>query len=199
MNLFVLSRKAEEAARAHPDKHVVKMTLEACQMLYTAHWSVAHPHLLEVRSAVALSRAQKLLPIPKRLESAPLTKGSGERGFRPVHIHHPCTVWVRASLGNYLWACDLAIAIGREYEYRWPGHGEHSCLKHALWLRAHPPVLPLKPLRDFAIAMDAKYRVSSDPVECYIAYFQGSKAERGLLKYTRREFPECLKEERARI
>lgn len=37
MNLFVLDTDPYEAARFHCDKHVVKMTLEAAQLLSTAH------------------------------------------------------------------------------------------------------------------------------------------------------------------
>lgn len=195
MNLFILSRIAEEAARMHPDKHVIKMILEACQMLYTAHWSTAYPELLQIKSVIGVSRAQKCLLTPVSLLEAPLRKGTCENGFRPVHIHHPCTRWVRESLSNYLWACDLAIAIGREYEFRWPTRGAHSCLQHALWLRENPPPnLSDKGLLEFAIAMDPLYRVSSDPVECYKAYFRGSKFERGLITYTRRILPMFLLE-----
>ena len=38
MNIFFLSLDPAEAARLHCDKHVVKMILESCQLLYCAHW-----------------------------------------------------------------------------------------------------------------------------------------------------------------
>ena len=63
MNLFILSANPVEAAQAHADTHVVKMILEACQMLYSAHWTSAYPELLENKSAVGISRAQKMLPV----------------------------------------------------------------------------------------------------------------------------------------
>ena len=46
MNLFILYPEPKAAAQAHADKHVVKMILEACQMLYTAHWTAAHRELI---------------------------------------------------------------------------------------------------------------------------------------------------------
>jgi len=46
MNLFILSTDPVQAAQAHCDKHVIKMILETCQMLYTAHWTAAYPDLL---------------------------------------------------------------------------------------------------------------------------------------------------------
>lgn len=190
MNLFILSSNPTEAAEAHADKHVVKMILEACQMLYSAHWVAAYPELLENKSAVAISRAQKLLDLPPSLAKAPARNG-GERGYRPVHLHHPCTKWIRASLENYIWACDLAIAIGHEFTFR---YGKiHGCQQHAEWLRQNQPLLEAKGLQTFAIAMKPQYKISDDPIECYHHYYRTSKEERGLLQYTRRLKPAFLK------
>ena len=188
MNLFILSQDPKEAAKKHCDKHVVKMILEACQMLYTTHWIFAYPHLLSQKSAIALSREQKKLPIPESIETAP-TRKDNEQGYRPVHVHHPCTQWIRASRENYIFACELAIALGNEYEYRWPG-GTHSCTLHAQWLRNNIPMeLESHGLTPFALAMDNQYKISKDPIECYRYYYKTSKRERGLLKYTRRAIP----------
>ena len=186
MNLFILSKSPKEAAEAHADKHVVKMILEACQMLYSAHWTTAYPNLLENKSAVAVSRAQKLLALPPSLLEAPNRQG-GEQGYRPVHLHHPCTKWIRASLENYMWACDLALAIGDEYTFRYGK--KHRCYEHALWLQQNPPALSSEGLQTFAIAMKPEYKISDDPIVCYQHYYRTSKEERGLLQYTRRERP----------
>ena len=40
MNLFLLHSNARKAAQMHCDKHCVKMILEVCQLLYTAHWVI---------------------------------------------------------------------------------------------------------------------------------------------------------------
>ena len=190
MNLFILSSNPTEAAEAHADKHVVKMILEACQMLYSAHWTAAYPELLENKSAVGISRAQKLLALPSSLLRAPARNG-GEQGYRPVHLHHPCTKWIQASLENYMWACDLAIAIGHEFTFR---YGKiHGCQQHAEWLWQNPPLLEAKGLQTFAIAMKPEYKISDDPIQCYHHYYRTSKEERGLLQYTRREKPAFLK------
>ena len=191
MNLFILSSNPTEAAEAHADKHVVKMILEACQMLYSAHWVAAYPELLENKSAIAVSRAQKLLDLPPSLLKAPCRGKDGHRGYRPVHLHHPCTRWIRASLENYMWACDLAIAIGHEFTFR---YGKiHGCQAHAEWLRQNPPTIPSLGLQTFAIAMKTEYKISDDPIECYHHYYRTSKEERGLLQYTRRLKPAFLK------
>jgi hypothetical protein len=188
MNLFVLSSNPKEAAQAHGDKHVVKMVLEACQMLYSAHWTAVYPHLLEERSAIRLSVLHKTLDIPFYFEDAPVCKARQEPGFRPVHLHHPCTIWIRYCLGNYMWAVDLAMALAEEYEYRWPGK-IHSCKAHVQWLKENVPDIRPLPRMGFAIAMDSIYRVKGDPIASYINFYKTSKKERGLLVYTRRSNP----------
>lgn len=190
MNLFVLSQQADEAAKFHLDKHVIKMLLEACQLLYTAHWAFSYPALLNERSAIGLSKAQKQLTVPAVLESAPRSKSRpDESGFRPCHIHHPCAKWVRESLGNYLWAASLAKALAEEYKYRWSTKGEHECAKHAEWLFQNPPKQLQGPQTQFVQAMEDRFK-DSDPVVAYRRYYVISKGqERGMWKYTKREPP----------
>ena len=194
MNLFILSHHPRIAAKYHLDKHVVKMILEACQLLYTAHWAFAYPELLDCKSAIALSKKQKELSPPQSVLTAPVSKTrSEEPGFRPCHIHHPCAKWVRKTLGNYKWAAELALGLAQEYEYRWPGHGAHSCKAHAEWLLANPPKeVPKKSRTRFVQAMDERFQ-QKDSVEAYREYYRISKGEeRGMLKYTRREPPDFL-------
>ena len=195
MNIFVLNLLPKLAAEAHGDKHVIKMILEACQMLYTAHWTAVYPALLQERAAVKIAKAHKALPVPAHImESAPKRKNADEPGYRPVHLHHPCTIWVRECLGNYMWTVELALAIADEYEHRWPGK-VHSCKEQALWLKANPPPgIPMTERKGFAVAMDDIYKVPGDPVASYIAYYKGSKKDRNLTVYTRRAPPAFLNE-----
>jgi len=180
MNLFILSANPVEAARAHVDRHVVKMILEACQMLYTAHWTAVYPELCV--------KKKKGLALPASMATAPKKIGTEICGYIPAHINHPCTKWVRASLENYQFACALAIAIGEEYQFR---YGKvHGCMEHAIWLAAHPPALAAIGLTPFAIAMDNKYKISDDAIECYRHYYVEGKKH--LLTYTRREKPDFL-------
>jgi hypothetical protein len=185
MNLFILFDDPTLAAQAHCDKHVIKMILEACQMLYTAHWTTAYPQLL--------IKSKKGLDLPPALEMAPKQKDSEKRAYTYTHINHPCTKWIRASLENYIFACDLGIALAEEYRYRWHSGGRHhACEEHVRWLKENPPDLPAIGLTPFAVAMDDQYKTSSDPIECYRNYYCTAKKERGLLVYTRRPKPEFI-------
>lgn len=176
MNIFVLHWNPRKAARWHADKHVVKMLLESVQMLYTTHWVICYPSLLKCRSPQALSKVQKKLPVPPlfRVEKAPFQlKDPTQRGFRPVHVHHPCTRWVRESIHNYMWLCSLAVCLAEEHQHRWPG-SLHSCSEHAKWLYEHPPRLSSIPQTHFAIAMPDEYK-KNDPIQSYRSFYSGSK------------------------
>lgn len=197
MNIFVLSKSPRRAAKYHLDKHVIKMLLEACQLLYTAHWAFSYPELLAQKSAIGLSKTQKGLVVPSCLSTAPYSKTRpDEPGFRPCHIHHPCARWVREASGNYLWTAQLACELAEEYEFRWPGRGPHQCKAHAHWLLEHvPTAVPDLPLQLFVQAMEDRFK-DDDPIVGYRTYYKISKGEeRGLLKYTRREMPKFLQDE----
>lgn len=190
MNIFLLDLNPKKAAEAHGDKHVVKMLLEACQLLYTTHWALAYSNLLECKAPIHLAKAHKALPIPESLESAPtsLTRPD-EPGFRPCHIHHPCAVWVRESIDNYHFTAMLAIELAEEFKFRYPKKGPHECEKHAHWLFWNPPVnIPCIPQTPFVLAMDNQYK-RDDPVEAYRNYYMTAKKDKGLLQYKVRSAP----------
>lgn len=193
MNIFLLDLDVVKSAQAHGDKHVVKMLLEACQLLYTAHWAIEYPHILEYRSPVKLAIVQQHLAVPDSLVSAPPSiSRPTEPGFRPCHIHHPCAVWVRQSLDNYIYLAKLAIALADEFNYRYPKKGAHACEAHAHWLLNHYPLMMMdEGLTPFVQAMDAQYK-RTDPIEGYRNYYLTSKQERGLLKYTKRQPPDWV-------
>jgi hypothetical protein len=192
MNIFILDLNPRVAAQAHCDKHVVKMLLESVQLLYTAHWVLAFPELTEARSPQALSFLQKKYPVPSSLRKAPHTKSTGAV-MRPAHVLHPCAVWTRQNLANYMWLCTLAKELAIEFQYRY--NHLHSCEQHVDWLTNNsPPCCPCiqTTTTPFAIAMDPIYYCEDDPVASYRNYYNVSKRERGLLVYTGRDPPSWL-------
>jgi hypothetical protein len=43
--------------------------------------------------------------------------------YKPAYQNHPCTVWTRATSGNYDWLCSYAEQLLIEYEFRFlKGH-----------------------------------------------------------------------------
>lgn len=205
MNIFILHLIAKKCAIMHCDKHVVKMILESTLMLYTACWFVWYEESegwdgtgggvcqdLETRQKNSPLKAKNVAPkgyIPSWISTAPKSKNGGS-GYRPTHINHPCSVWVRESLSNYLWLCDLAWELCMEYRYRY-GDKKHACEDHLKWLRDHPPPVPDFGLTEFRQAMPDQYKVSEDAVSAYRKYYMGDKARFAV--WTGRSVPDWFK------
>ena len=185
MNIFILHWRQRKAARWHVDSHVVKMLLETCQLLYTAHWVLFYPVLMKCKSAIALSKTQKVLEVPEYMWSAPYSK-SGEIGYRPCHVWHPCQKWARECSGNYIWLAKLGMELAMEYTFRFKK--EHSCEKHITWLYDNIPLdIIMSPRNGFPIAMANEFKISNDPIICYRNYYKSKK-----IKYTGRRIPHWL-------
>ena len=90
MNIFHLDNSPEQAAIYHNDKHVVKMILEAAQMLSTAH---------------------RVLDGDERADSLGL--------YKTAMKNHPCTIWVRETSDNYMWLYEHFYALCSEYTTRY--------------------------------------------------------------------------------
>ena len=160
MNIFALDNDAFSAATMHCDKHVVKMVLETAQILSTVHY------IYETEWA--------------------------EDMYKPTHKNHPSVKWAAECRGNYRWLYGLFRALSREYTIRYDKNHK-SWLKLGEMVDKVPRSMPgvLWETTPFALAMPDVYKfVSSDPVECYRAYYFHEKAE--MLKYTNREPPEWL-------
>ena len=91
MNIFYLHPDPFVAAKYHYNRHVVKMPLEAAQMLCTAH------HVLGEEYEYDTSY------VP----------------YKKAHVNHPSTIWVRSSLDNYNWTYQYMMALGDEYTNRY--------------------------------------------------------------------------------
>lgn len=98
--------------------------------------------------------------------------------YKLTHPNHPSAKWVRESTQNYNWLCDLAIALTREYTYRTGKvHKSEAAIR---WCIEHKPLLPLKPMTDFAIGfskIEHSDCVTEDAVQSYRNYY--SKCKRG--------------------
>jgi len=104
--------------------------------------------------------------------------------YRKTHPNHPCAIWVRESLDNYMWLCDLAMALCAEFTFRYGN--THKTQAHIEWLIAHPPLIPAIGITEIRQAMPVEYK-RPNPVEAYRAYYLGAKTR--LLTYTKRPAP----------
>ena len=105
MNIFVTDPAPTLCAQVLPDKHVVKMPLETCQMLAIVcsdKWGFGYGVL-------------------HKKDGTPYNTEKG--AFR----NHPCTVWVKESLANTWWLLAHGFELCNEYRHR---YGKtHSCEK----------------------------------------------------------------------
>ena len=107
--------------------------------------------------------------------------------YKPTHINHPCSVWLRQSTGNYDWLFAHWCALLEEYHFRYGGvHKPRELLGQ---LSRAPDTLVQGPMTPFALAMPDECKVG-DAVESYRAYYR--KYKQPLLQYQLRKKPQWL-------
>jgi hypothetical protein len=171
MNIFFLSTSAKRCAKYHCDKHVCKLLLEACQLLYTAI------HVLEPN----LFNNQDIVP------------------YKKTHVNHPISKWVRTNINNYKFTCNLAKYLSVEYTKRYGKI--HKCQQHVDWLKDHMPDYKLfgdqgylestylakdnipRYTSPVPLAMPDEFKVG-DLVVAYRSYYIGDKKRFAKWKYT---------------
>lgn len=164
MNLFILSLNQQQISEWMFDSHIVKIILEAVQMLCTAK-RVVDPD-----------------------------DPSNDAIYKIAHLNHPVSKWVRASRENYIWTLCLVYRMHEEWRYRFghPNTKYHKSYLMALHLIKHIPdreKFEYEGLGPFAQAMPNEYKREEDAVEAYKQYYM-SESKRRLAKWTGRERPE---------
>jgi hypothetical protein len=177
MNLFFLSRNPREAARAHCNRHVVKMVLETAQLLSTAH------RVADGRLACGTSKSG-------RKASVRVLSDAGREGllYRATHANHPVAAWIRKSSRHYAWAYRLFQELLCEYQFR---YGKvHACSKLLAALAAPPTAVRDAGFDEPPKCMPEKFHAAGDAVACYREYYREDKHH--LLQYKARDRPAWL-------
>jgi len=172
MNIFKLDESPKLAAEMHCDKHCVKQILESLQILSCA----------VIRHGAT----------PDQM---PLTaKGTPYRGGYP---HHPSSRWGGDSRSNFLWLCDLAENLCKEYTFR---YGKiHSCEAKLEILKDLSYLIPNGPETPFAVAISqdsiCRQKITNfenlSVVSKYREYYNYDKSR--FAKWTKREAPNWYK------
>ena len=124
------------------------------------------------------------------LETAQLLCGvhwvsGGNAPYKLSHKNHPCAIWARESLTNYLYLCELGLELSREYTYRYGK--KHKSQEIIEWCIDNKPNIVDKGFTEPAKAMPDEYKVKS-VVESYRNYYKGAKS--GFATWKQRETPE---------
>lgn len=153
MNIFAVDRDPEVAAQCLPDKHVVKMPLETCQML----------------SIIFSPWYRDWGTLPKK-DGTPYNTAKG--AFR----NHPCTIWANESDENLAWLIAHGVALCKEYSHRYgKKHACESGINAAIQIfRDHTghSYKDYTSVVSFARAMpdDLKFDDSLDDIQAYRLY-----------------------------
>lgn len=146
MNIFALDPNPSICAEYHVDKHIVKMPTETSQMLSFAYY---HPDLWQYEIPAFLMK------------------------FSKIHDQHPCSLWIRNSLENFFWTCELGIELIREYRYRYESQKHQRSLDIFQWCINNPPKLDSKGLTPFELVMPEIYKSDNDIVSYRNLYREG--------------------------
>jgi hypothetical protein len=113
----------------------------------------------------------------------------GTAQYKLSHKNHPCSIWVRSSLSNYLYLCELGLALGEEYTHRYGKiHSTYTKLKDVLKL--NPINIPNIPFKDPPPAMShfPLCIVPNNSLYSYYNYY--IVAKNYFAKWTNRPIPE---------
>ena len=155
MNIFVTDRCPIQSARNLPDKHIVKMPLETCQML-------------------SIIYSDWYYGVGKLYKSDGTPYRTSHGAFR----NHPCTQWAAANQYNLAWLIAHGIALCNEYTARY--HKRHTChdvIRQALVIYARcfshwPSAQAYRKVTHFTRAMpeSIKFDTSIDTITAYKQY-----------------------------
>jgi len=117
-----------------------------------------------------------------------LNKKGFKTPYRSTHVKHPCVLWVEASYDNFCWLSDLALALNREYRFRFDRETDHKSIAVLHEIKDHR--FESKGLTPFAQAMPEEYKVVDDAVKAYRQYYIGEKL--GFATWTQRPVPDWI-------
>ena len=147
MNIFVSDPDPVVSAKVLPDKHIVKMPLECCQML-------------SIVASEKWGHGYGTLP---KADGTPYATEKG--AFR----NHPCTIWANETVANARWLIRHGLALCEEYSNR---YGKiHSCLATLAYASKLFPIDAANrtELTPFARAMPEEYKFD-DSIDTFTAY-----------------------------
>ena len=110
-----------------------------------------------------------------------------DEGYKITHINHPCSIWVRKSLDNWLYTMNLLEALQDEYAYRY-GNKIHKAYEVAMELSI--PNLPKIGLTPFAQVVPDLYK-NRDVVIAYRNFYIQEKKH--IASWKNREVPDWFK------
>lgn len=164
MNIFYLHNDTKICAEMHNDKHTIKMVLEYCQLLSTAHRVLDGEMYIDKTVNNRNIKRWRLLDNRESIL------------YSATHINHPSAVWVRKSIGNYYWLSNLLVDLCKEYTYR---YGKvHKCERDGLVQLLHdctPDNMHVIAFTEPTPAMPDDVKIAGDSLASYRNYYISNK------------------------
>ena len=104
--------------------------------------------------------------------------------YKLSHKNHPCSIWLRQSLSNYLYLTELGLALCEEYTYRYDKR--HKSQDVIEWCVTNKVQIIDNGLTKPALAMPEEYKVD-DVIESYRNYYRGAKNK--IFSWKKRDIP----------
>jgi hypothetical protein len=112
-----------------------------------------------------------------------------EAPYKLSHKNHPCSIWVRKSLSNYLYLCELGLELGREYTHRYGK--KHKSIEIIEWCLINKPNILDIGFTEPPKAMPDEYKVK-DVILSYRNYYRGAKTS--FASWKNRQIPNWFSE-----
>ena len=109
--------------------------------------------------------------------------------YKLSHKNHPCSIWARESLSNYLTLCELGLELCKEYTYRYGKR--HKSQDVIEWCLSNKPQILDLGLTEPPKAMPDEYK-TSNLIDSYRNYYRQAKNE--IVSWKNREIPKWFVE-----
>lgn len=156
--------------------------LDDCPYIASTYHADTHVVKMAIETAQLLSTAHHILS----------PEADNSELYKPTHVNHPCSVWVRENSANYQWAWQLLDGLLKEFRLR---RGKTHATERLLPLLAVRPDLSEAVEHSLpALAMPDVFKCA-DPVLSYRRYYRQKYAE-GIVAYAwseERQAPAWLK------
>ena len=98
----------------------------------------------------------------------------GKGRYKSNHVNHPCSVWARETLGNFLWLYDHGMALAKEYTERYGKRHKSEAVIQDCMDEIRP--LPLYGLKHtpHPLCMPDEYK-TDDVVQSYRTFYLQDK------------------------
>ena len=106
--------------------------------------------------------------------------------YKLSHKNHPCSIWARECVENYVWLCDLGLELCEEYTYRYGK--KHKSQEIIEWCLLNiPNIKENGSVTDFKLAMPDECKIDNNPILSNRKYYIDFKKD--FAKWKNRDVP----------